>query len=190
MHLTRVYYSTQLFTKHLSSLRRLLQITLNNSFFFDLGSYMLLHLSLERIFLAKERPVFLIKPIWKRLSLIIRCMYVLLSEMHFVEGYNNMFFKEKWFSLFWYHMLIFLWMEVCFAILKPGKCGYIYPPWSEKITNCQMTDWISTEMTIVFILLPRETFSFVRKMIMLQRKVLKNSIVHTFPIQWKVSPAL
>ena len=58
---------------------------------------MLLHLSLERIFLAKERPVFLIKPIWKRLSLIIRCMYVLLSEMHFVEGYNNMFFREKWF---------------------------------------------------------------------------------------------
>ena len=25
----------------------------------------------------------------------IRCMYVLLSEMHFVEGYNNMFFKGK-----------------------------------------------------------------------------------------------
>ena len=101
MHLTRVYYSTQLFTKHLSSLRRLLQITLNNSFFFDLGSYMLLHLSLERIFLAKERPVFLIKPIWKRLSLIIRCMYVLLSEMHFVEGYNSMFFRENgFFQLF------------------------------------------------------------------------------------------
>ena len=88
----RAFVSAQLFTKHLSSLRRLLQITLNNSFFFDLGSYMLLHLSLERIFLAKERPVFLIKPIWKRLSLIIRCMYILLSEMHFVEGYNNMFF--------------------------------------------------------------------------------------------------
>ena len=94
----RAFVSTQLFSKHLSSLRRLLQSTLNYSFFFDLGSYMLLHLSLERIFLAKQRPVFLIKPIWKRLSLFIYvvCMYCYLKCTS-SRATTICFLREKWF---------------------------------------------------------------------------------------------
>ena len=71
----RAFVSAQLFTKHLSSLRRLLDTKSSihiKQFFFLWLSYMLLYLSLERLFLAKERPVFLIMPIWKRLNLTTR----------------------------------------------------------------------------------------------------------------------